>query len=779
MRTVITVCCVVALSALLSGGWQERAEWSAPSDPSGSADLEELLRLATEHRVAARYGEAMSLFDEGHRLAVERRAARDAARFEWGRADTLFSRQRYRDALVSYLNARTALENLGEAAGVCAVDGNLASLYRHLSDQEAAIEAARRAAGCPAPDTQGRRRRILVTLGLLEAEQGNFESAWEAVAEGAAEADLAGDTDLAASAWDNLGGRLLEAGRLDQAEAALLAGYRLRKLHGLAKVEQSLRNLGILALERGDFSRARGLLDLAVGLAESRQTSISNLHFYEARGRLGAAGGDLGAARRDFGTALELARNQWAGTPGSRFARESAAVQLNRIARRYAGVAHLREGFEAIEESRAVSLAAHLASPGSGIPGEEPLLAALREAEVAMLRAAGDEGRAAMRRARERLLRAAGGGEPVPDHTASGLLLRVQERLGPDTVLFSFSPSESETWRWTVTSTSLRIHKLPGAAVLGSNVAALREAILSGGTDLEERAAALYATLFAGIAPGERSKPRWLLSLDAPLFDVPFAALREERGRYLAESVSLRIVSSAALYSLALSPPPDWGGPFVGLGDPIYNAADPRARGPAPDGDLPEFARLPGSGREIEAAALAWGGRATLLKGPSANAPLLRQTLAAGPSVVHVAAHVVRGSAADANALIALSGDGRGTVTFLSPVEIAAWRVAPGLVVLNGCGSGTAAASPGTGLMGLTHSWLMAGAGAVLATQWPTPDEPGVFFARFYSHLRSAPTGPGWRVADALQAAQRDMLQFGDWRSEPRYWAAFLVLGND
>jgi CHAT domain-containing protein len=84
-------------------------------------------------------------------------------------------------------------------------------------------------------------------------------------------------------------------------------------------------------------------------------------------------------------------------------------------------------------------------------------------------------------------------------------------------------------------------------------------------------------------------------------------------------------------------------------------------------------------------------------------------------------------------------------------------------------------AHPGAGLMGMTRAWLMAGARAVVATEWSTPDDSGVFFSRFYRHLkRSEARDP----AEALRAAQVETLRSADWRSHPGFWAAYFALGN-
>src|SRR5205823_1630092 len=112
---------------------------------------------------------------------------------------------------------------------------------------------------------------------------------------------------------------------------------------------------------------------------------------------------------------------------------------------------------------------------------------------------------------------------------------------------------------------------------------------------------------------------------------------------------------------------------------------------------------------------------------------------------------------------------------WLSSLEILSRKVNGSLVILSGCSSGRADALPGSGLMGLTRAWIGAGARGVIATEWPTPDDGGLFLAKFYEHLRGAPENGS---AAALRLARLDMLESKTWRANPNYWAAYFLVGN-
>jgi CHAT domain-containing protein len=287
--------------------------------------------------------------------------------------------------------------------------------------------------------------------------------------------------------------------------------------------------------------------------------------------------------------------------------------------------------------------------------------------------------------------------------------------------------------------------------------------------------------------------------LDEGLFDVPVAALPVSTGPrpvYVAERHTTVVVPGANywLESTARQTAEPPSPLFLGVGDPIYNAADPRlphrrensktvwlsplilfaaSRTDAAGLVLP---RLVASGAELDDCARAWDGESILLRGAGATRRNLAQQMRRNPAVVHLATHVLESPERPAVGLIALSlTDGEET-ELLTPFEIAHWRIDAGLVVLSGCYSAQGAALPGTGLMGLTRAWLTAGARAVVSSRWPTPDEDGPLFKALYRNLRTEHRAdPG----QALRIAQLEMIRSGGGHAQPRYWGAYYVIGGE
>jgi len=722
---------------------------------------------------------------------------------------------RYRDTLQAWLEARQLSEGVGDWVNLGSLNANLATLFIVMGDLDAAVDAAER--GVLDADRGGFAdgvARAQIELEIVRAKQGRLEESAAAMNRAVMVAEREGNLATAAEAWDHFGEELLAHEELAEADRALTEAYRLRKLHGLMKLDSSRYNLARLRLLQGDAASALHLVDATLAEGHRPDSSISVWALRYTRGRTLLALGRTEEAFDEFRAALEVARQWRLEVLPADFTRVSSEVQLNQI---YSGFieagsrlyfasgreALARQTFEAAEENRAASLHALQALPGDWrerLPASYwESLARLHSAEVELLSVDTAALRDEMRGLRSVVLELEAKAGANTEAPSAGVAERTQANLPRDAVLLSFHLGEQESVLWAISRERFRLYRLPGKAELGSDIAAFVRAVSTGGTTARERGHALYGKLLGQLEPGLRDKPRWILALDEQLFHVPFAALvtgwRDGKQEYLAQRHSLRVATGV------LRPGQDgaqsWrnvaAGKFLGLGDAIYNTADPRWTGHRDEqGALlpwlasaatttprgPVMARLAGTAAEVESCARTWNpepGSAILLRGADAVPGKFETALRAQPSVIHIAAHFREASLAPHYSMIALSLSPSGDAQWLSPLEITRAKVPTGLVALSGCSSGRADALPGSGLMGLTRAWLAAGARAVIASHWPTPDDSGTLFIDFYKHFQETPeAGP----AVALQRAQLDMLRAGGWRSDPQYWATYFVNGD-
>ncbi len=772
-------------------------------DDKRTADLRARLSHAHQLLVDSKYLEATPLYETACRDAVA------AGKGEWAGmcfnnlGASYFATFRYGEAVRAFLEARTIAEAIHDWASLGALNTNISGIYLEMGDLDAAVLAAQQGADVAArKGFPGGRSKALLQLGLLRARQGRMDDATTLVSDSIRFADEQGDLPAIARAWDRLGDEFLKQGQLEQADRALTEGFRLRQMHRLRNGDSSYLNLGKLRLAQGDAHSATILLDQAVKRQRNPDSLIPVWNIFQARGRARQAQGRLQEAFEDFGVALDLARQWRLEVVAADAKRVSSEAGLEQIYSSYIDAGNslyfvsrrnavARATFQAAEENRAASLQALLTGPGDWRKGFTPEyweeLAQLRASEVSLLHEDSRAVREHMikQRARVEEMEAAASAHPLSP--SANLLAKTQRALAPDAAFLSFHMGDGASYLWAVTRVSFRVYRLPPKSWLSSAIAAFSAAVESGDATALPLGAELYRTLFGAVGAVVGGKQRWILALDERLFAVPFAALviggAPGQPVYLAERHVLQISTGArAFVAVGIEP---WArsvaGPFLGIGDAVYNIADARwksngsAQARAHDLQLP---RLVASREEIESCGLVWARRGTplvLLEGMNASRARFDESLRKAPGVIHFATHFLVGTQASHPSMIALSLAANRQPEFLSSLDLARAQVNAGLVVMSGCSSGRGEMFPGAGLMGLTHAWIGAGARAVAASHWATPDDNGTLFKSFYEHfLRTPEAGP----AMALRNAQMDMMRSGSWRSQPRYWAAFYLTGN-
>jgi tetratricopeptide (TPR) repeat protein len=801
-------CCLLMLplaGAVRRSGPNSRAQ-TLPGDPSMAAQAKiarQALRAGAEAFRSGGYTAALTCYETARRAALAAGETDLAARATGNLGGCQFALHQYRPAITRFLEARKLAQRAGDASAIAAFDANIASLYSEMGELEAAAQwteaSLTRMTG---RDRQDHLPKILIQLATLRARQNRMQEALGLFARGIALADAGGDTDLYALGWNRLGEELLKRGRAVEAEGALLEAYRIRKLHHLP-LDSSYRNLGRLRLEQGDFAAAETLLDRAVELAREPRGLMPTWDVYHYRGRVRMARGRLREALEDLRIAARLARAwRWSAPAGDTAARgaEGWLAQVDSALIEAGGRLYLETGdpalarvtFEAEEENRSGSLRALAARGG---PGDMPAgyweaLARLQHAEIDALRSGGAA--AAVETARAELTRLESGAGAAAAPPSGQLTERTRQALDGHSALLSFHLGDDSSWLWAVDRGSLALYRLPGRAAIDACAQRFRQAVRDDLPEAGEEGALLGRLLFGAVEPRFLAKERWLVALDDALYDVPLAVLPDpgRKGSYAVEARELTLIPGAAYWLDAVGRvAAPVSSSFLGIGDPIYNRADPRWRPRARDAGFappssapipaawPELAlpRLAASGAELEACGRAWPGSAVLLTGAGARRAKIGERLRDDPAVVHFATHMVDGPDPNGGARIALSLDEQGRTELLGPDEIAALHTRARMVVLSGCHSAAGAVLPGTGLIGLTRAWLAAGARSVAASRWDVPDDDGALFRAAYENLRR----PGVSPSGALRLAQLQMLHSADSRSRPRYWGAYLLIGSE
>lgn len=712
-------------------------------------------------------------------------------------------RLRFQDALGELMRTRDIAERSGQGEIAAKASNNIASLHIQMGNFDAALRIATEAATRkpePEPFTaaslDAQRAIALSNLHRLDEARPLFASAISRLHD-LAQWDskdltqrLAGEAEVRTRGM--YGRQLVEAGDLDTAEQVLVEALRLARIHrvGAANV---LRALALLKAARNDGLGASRLF--AAALAEPPGPTPRWMIFAD-RGEFRLDQNDPSGALTDFLEARRLAAEMRADIVPADEDRVTLEAGLGRIA---AGIvnannqialksgdrARLEESFDIAEQDRQWSLRAIVPTHDdwrTRLPAEYwDLLAQYQALERSLGSASSGplaERAGALALKLQFIEAKTGGAAQTGRALASGrplapALEKAQKSIPPDSVLFSFYITKRKAWLWAITSQQFDVYPIPSGAWLQASVETFVSSLRSESPDAPAHGRELYNALFGAVAARYTDHPKWLLELDGPLYNLPFSALvTSPAGQppvWLVQRVATRSVPGALLIE---DRPATLSGSFVGIADPVYNAADARYTGRKWRSES-VLTRLPNTDREVKSCARAWGApESHLLTGMDASTDSVEKIFQTNPSIIHFATHVVPGSGDYGSGLIALSLNRKGTLGVIGPRQILARPVTANLVVLDGCDSAQGSALPAAGLMGLTRAWIGAGAHTVLATLWDIPDNAQSALPSFYRHLRARQDlGP----SAALRAAQLEMIESNP-SAPPSEWAGYFLL---
>ncbi len=339
----------------------------------------------------------------------------------------------------------------------------------------------------------------------------------------------------------------------------------------------------------------------------------------------------------------------------------------------------------------------------------------------------------------------------------------------------------------------------------------------------EDPRRSLYKMLLEPIAGSLKGAKRVVIVPDGELAFVPFELLKDEKGRCFIEERDVAYVQSASLAGRLARPLGVKKYPFVAFGGALYQAAGgaDKSRGAKPSAVAAESARksvsgdrgmsvledanqslgevyanlgytfknLPGTSVEVRAAGELFYPKADersqhLYLGPEVREERIKE-LGKGEKladyrIVHFATHgLVNPEYPALSALVvgqkeALAAAGvRQTKEdgYLNMGEIVSLKLEADLVTLSACETGLGKLLDGEGVVGLTQSFLLAGAKNVAVSLWSVSDEATKeFMIRFYGKVKQ-----GKSYGAALSEVKREFLK-GRF-DKPFYWAPFVLYG--
>ncbi len=334
---------------------------------------------------------------------------------------------------------------------------------------------------------------------------------------------------------------------------------------------------------------------------------------------------------------------------------------------------------------------------------------------------------------------------------------KICAKIEEGAVLISYFAGEKKMLIWTARREGI---KAVAADVSSSRLAGLvrqyRDAIDKKQTaDILASGKQLYDLLIAPVKEELSKSKKLLIVPTGTLHYLPFSALTDPAGHFLAEDFTISILPNASsVYYLDKEVTKDRAR-ILAVGDPSLK--DP--------GLSLKFAQ-----EEIKAVCRNFQEK-EVLTGAQARESVFRQKDLVDIGVIHIAAHGEYNVQDPLKSALLLAGDDQYDGN-LETFEIYSLTMNPKLVVLSACQSGVGEVEGGDEVQSLNRAFLYAGAGSVVASLWNVNDKvTAVLMEQFYKNLQTMDK------AQALRMAQLKIREMSDY-SSPYYWAAFYLIGE-
>ena len=240
------------------------------------------------------------------------------------------------------------------------------------------------------------------------------------------------------------------------------------------------------------------------------------------------------------------------------------------------------------------------------------------------------------------------------------------------------------------------------------------------------------------------------------LFLVPFPALQANDGSYLIEHHTILSAPAIQILGLTKRSPTEQPAETSTTEQPLI------VGNPSP---MPEnLQALPHAATEANGIATVLSARA--LTGKTATETAIKQQLSSAP-LIHLATHGFFNETNPLQGSLAFVPT-EGQDGFLTAEEILTQSLQANLVVLSACDTGRGQIT-GDGVIGLSRSFLAAGAENVMVSLWQVPDDATAqLMVEFYRQRQQL---------DNAQALRQAMLTTRQQYRDPLAWAAFTLIG--
>lgn len=359
------------------------------------------------------------------------------------------------------------------------------------------------------------------------------------------------------------------------------------------------------------------------------------------------------------------------------------------------------------------------------------------------------------------------------------------EFLTNNTVLLEFVVSGKKSFVFVVRkggteTTDVSVKAIPlGRADVTSKIAGFQAKISSGDLAFQKSSRELYDLLLKPLESELAGKTNIIIVPDGPLWDLPFQALQDEKGKYLIEKAAISYAPSlTALREMSkkaktrkLSPEAEllaFGNPIVGkeTSERVKRVFMSEKLDP-----LPEAERLVN-----ELGKLYGPMRSKILTGNAAREETAK-TESPKYRIVQFATHGILNNASPmySHLVMAQGEKNPNEDGLLEAWELKDLDLKADMVILSACDTARGKISNGEGVIGMTWASFIAGAPTTVASQWKVESRSTTeLMLEFHRQMLAKK-----RVskAEALRRASLKLMKMPQYR-HPSYWAGFVLVGD-
>jgi len=775
----------------------------------------DLLAAAKGHYDARRYKDALATYEKARAAAEATGETLIAARAKLGMASLKTLYGQFEEGITLAREAQTTFEAAGDPRGMAGALQHLGNLHVGMARFAEGADYFRRCAAIP---DGGRKAFCLEHLGQTQESLGQYHEALATLHEAVAAAIAANDRTVHAGAL---------AGMADvyasQGNAELAVHYQqkaiemFRELGNTAMMSMTLNNLGITYNLMGRGDRAlevyRENLALMERLNYTRGINISKMNIAATLvtlGRHDEAAPILGELlpvyeRLDDSNSRANVRRLLAEVEQKRgnlsgaleHALKAAAERTDDVkdvwlSRALVGQLHRKLGrFDEARTSLAGAIetieSMHEHSTGGQVHFFDERSEAYAEMALLML----GEGRSeeafeyaeryrsrvlidVLRSAPEDRSRALTGEERIERGAPQPIAAReILARLPRESILVEWLVTDEKTYAFVIGGGTIEVRAIDVARDdLARETESFRALLADRRPDFRKTARSLHQTLIAPIADLLSKRRSWILVPDGPLWHLPFQALLDANGTYLAEKAAIVYAPSVAAWMEMSRAPQNASASerreLLAFGNPTI----PSAAGV--EGARGTLAPLPEAETEVKSAARFYGAESAVYVRDEATEERFKAE-APRYRVLHVAAHGVLNDASPMHSYLLLAaGDAKKEDGYLEAGELMQMDLGADLVVLSACDTARGKYAAGEGIIGFSWALFAARCRTQVVSQWKVDSAAtSVLMRNFHRNVRDDRT----HAASALQKTIVSMLKTKQYR-HPFYWAGFVVLGD-